>query len=118
MGQTQIGNQAGSISGVHHLLDSGETVHLCVLREESGDWKAQLSGRAFSVAAPVENLEVATRQVVTWFRRAFPRHVCNPKCQTRAFGSVEEEMIEKGLPFHSHSVTSNGSVPEPQEFLP
>ena len=114
MEQTLKGDQRVLLNGVHYLLDSAETVHLRVSAQESDRWKAQLSGRAFSVAAHTKQLEEAMGRVITWFRRAFPRHVCNPKCQTQAFGRLEERRVESKLAFRSHSSASNGSIPETQ----
>ena len=114
MEQTLKADQRISLSGVHYLLDSAETVHLRIFAQEPDRWKAQLSGRAFSVAAHTKRLEDAMGQVVTWFRRAFPRHVCNPKCQTQAFGRLEERRVDSKLAFRPHSPTSNRSIPEIQ----
>lgn len=115
MGQTLTGDQRASLTGVHYLIESDEAVHLRVFRQESSDrWKAQLSGRAFSFAARTKQLEDAARQVVTWFRRAFPHHVCNPKCQTQAFRRVEEKLVEDEFVFNRNSATSNSSIPETQ----
>ena len=113
-GQPEVADQRGVLSGVHYLLDSAETVHLRVFAQKPDRWKAQLSGRAFSVAAHRKQLEEAMGQVVTWFRRAFPRHICNPKCQTQAFGRVEEKRVEAKFAFRSHLSTSNRSIPETQ----
>ena len=81
--------QGRFVEGVHYIQDSGERVCMLVMRDDAGRWKAQFSGRTFSIAAHCERLQEGKRQVGAWFRRAFPRHICNAKCRAQNFSEVK-----------------------------
>ena len=55
-----------------------------ILREESGRWKASLSGPSFQITESFAGESEAERRVLGWFRRAFPSHVCESRCATNA----------------------------------
>ena len=52
-----------------------------ILREESGLWKASLSGPNFHIAELFASESEAEQGVRRWFGRAFPSHVCGSGCQ-------------------------------------
>ena len=52
-----------------------------ILHEESGRWKASLSGPNFHITALFASESEAEQGVRRWFGRAFPSHVCGSRCQ-------------------------------------
>ncbi len=51
-----------------------------ILRAEGGQWKASLLGPSFHISELFASESEAQRHVRSWFRRAFPTHVCDSRC--------------------------------------
>ena len=80
--------------GVHHIPETGEAFSMHILREESGSWKASLSGPSFQITESFASESEAEQRVRGWFRRAFPAHVCDSRCEADAT-LAGEASIEK-----------------------
>ena len=52
-----------------------------ILHEESGLWKASLSGPSFRITELFASESEAEQGVRRWFGRAFSSHVCGARCQ-------------------------------------
>ena len=70
--------------GVHYISETGEAFSMRILREESGRWKASLSGPSFQITESFASESEAEQRVGGWFRRAFPSHVCDSRCEADA----------------------------------